>query len=97
MRSRSIRKTARGQRIPPKLHRKPPEKPKPSLFRLSLKRFDGLNGRRFPLEALQIQPILVGDVVLAKSIAEACEVASFDPGGSFIEESASDNDLYFIL
>ena len=25
-----------GQRIPPKLHRKPPEKPKPSLFRLSL-------------------------------------------------------------
>ena len=49
------------------------------------------------MEALQLQPILGGDSALAESIAESCEVALFDRGASIIEESASDNELYFIL
>ena len=49
------------------------------------------------MEALQLQPILGGDAVLAESIAEACEVALLDPGASVIEEMASDNSLYSIL
>ena len=49
------------------------------------------------VEALQLQPIVGGDAVLAKAIAECSEVALHDSGASIIEESASDSDLYFIL
>ena len=60
-------------------------------------RFDGHRGRPFLVEALQLQPIVGGDAVLAEAIAESSVVASYDSGASIIEESASDNDLYFIL
>ena len=62
-----------------------------------LQRFDGQQGRLFLVEALQLQPIVGGDVVLAEAIAESTEVALYDSGANIIEESASDNDLYFIL
>ena len=38
-----------------------------------------------------------GDTAVAKAISGCVEVESFEPDSSIIEESAPDNDLYFIL
>ena len=62
-----------------------------------IRRFCGQEGRTVLVEALEIQPIINGDAALAKAISRCVEVKSFEPGSSIIEESAPDNDLYFIL
>ena len=62
-----------------------------------LQRFCGPDGRIHLVEALEIQPIAGGDTAIAKAISGCVEVASFKPDSSIIEESASDNDLYFNL
>ena len=62
-----------------------------------LQRFCGLNGLTHLVEALEIQPVINGDRVIAEAISGSVEVASFEPGSGIIEESAPDNDLYFIL
>ena len=62
-----------------------------------LQRFCRPDGRIHLVEALEIQPIAGGDTAIAKAISGCVEVASFKPDSSIIEESASDNDLYFIL
>lgn len=62
-----------------------------------LQRFCGQNGRTQLVEALHIQPIVNGDIAIAKAISGLVEVESFESGSSIIEESAPDNDLYFIL
>ena len=62
-----------------------------------LQRFCGQGGRIHLVEALEIQPIVNGDIAIAKAISGCVEVESFEPGSSIIEESGPDNDLYFIL
>ena len=62
-----------------------------------LERFWGQERRIHLVEALEIQPIINGDSAIAKAISGCVEVESFEPGSSVIEESAPDNDLYFIL
>ena len=62
-----------------------------------LQRFSGPDGHIHLVEALGIQPIAGGDTAIANAISGCVEVASFKPGSSIIEESAPDNDLYFIL
>ena len=62
-----------------------------------LQRFCGQDGRIHLVEALEIQPIVGGDTTIAEAISGCVEVESFEPGSSIIEESAPDNDLYFIL
>ena len=62
-----------------------------------LQRFSGPDGHIHLVEALEIQPIAAGDTTIANAISGCVEVASFKPGSSIIEESAPDNDLYFIL
>ena len=62
-----------------------------------LQRFCGQDGRNHLVEALEIQPIINGDTAIAKAISGCVEVKSFETGSSVIEESAPDNDLYFIL
>ena len=62
-----------------------------------LQRFCGQERLTDLVEALEIQPMISGDTAIAKAISGCVEVESFDPGSSIIEESAPDNDLYFIL
>ena len=62
-----------------------------------LQRFNGPDSRSFLIEALLIQPIVGGDIRLAKALAESAEVAPFPSGSGIVLESAPDNDLYFIL
>ena len=62
-----------------------------------LQRFCGPDGRIRLVEALEIQPIISGDAAMAEAISGRVEVKSFEPGSGIIEESAPDNDLYFIL
>ena len=38
-----------------------------------------------------------GDAAMARAISRCVELKSFEPGSSIIEESAPDNDVYFIL
>ena len=62
-----------------------------------LQRFCGQDRLTHLVEALEIQPITNGDTAIARAISGCVEVASFEPGSGIIEESAPDNDLYFIL
>ena len=62
-----------------------------------LQRFNGTDARSFLIEALLTQPIVGGDTRLAEALADSAEVAPFPSGSGIVEESAPDNDLYFIL
>ena len=62
-----------------------------------IQRFSGQDGRSLLVEALEIQPIINGDAALAGAISGRVEVKAFEPGSGIMEESAPDNDLYFIL
>ena len=62
-----------------------------------LQRFSGQDRLTHLVEALEIQPIVNGDIAIAEAISGRVDVESFEPGSGIIEESAPDNDLYFIL
>lgn len=62
-----------------------------------LERFTGPEGRRFVLDALRDQPTIGESVNLAETICDHAQLMGFDKDSSIIEESAPDNDLYFIL
>ena len=62
-----------------------------------LARFTGPEGRRFTVEALRAQPV-IGEVdSFAEEICDRAEIAEFTSDAAIIEESAPDNDVYFIL
>ena len=60
-------------------------------------RFSGKDRLTHLVEALEIQPIISGDRAIAQAVSGYIDVESFEPGSGVIEESAPDNDLYFIL
>ena len=62
-----------------------------------LARFTGREGRRFVLDTLRDQSIVGEDDNLAEAICDHAEVLGFASGAAIIEESAPDNDIYFIL
>ncbi len=62
-----------------------------------LERFTGRGGRRLAIEALRRQPVIGEAENLAETICDNAEVVGFAPGSPIIEESAPDNDIYFIL
>ena len=64
---------------------------------MMLNRFEGQNRRQSAVESLRNQTVVGNDLVLAETIFQNSEVVGFDPGSTIIEESATDNDLYFIL
>ena len=62
-----------------------------------LARFTGPQGQRFVVEALRDQPV-IGEVAdLAEAISDRAEIVWFASDTAIIEESAPDNDVYFIL
>ena len=62
-----------------------------------LTRFTGQEGRRFVIDALRNQLVIGESTYLAETICDHAEVMGFDQGSTIIEESAPDNDIYFIL
>ena len=62
-----------------------------------LARFTGREGRRFVFDTLRDQSIVGEDDNLAEAICDNADVAGFASGTAIIEESAPDNDIYFIL
>lgn len=62
-----------------------------------LRRFDGPEGRGLLIESLRTQPVIGDRSDLAEIVAASVEVESFEPGSVLIEDSASDNDIFFIL
>ena len=61
-----------------------------------LARFTGREGRRFVIDALRDQPVVGEGVNLAETICDHAEILGFAAGAAIIEESAPDNDIYFI-
>ena len=62
-----------------------------------LDRFTGAEGQNLALAALRDQPTIGGDAILAETVRTYAEIVGFNPGAMLIEESAPDNDIYFIL
>ncbi len=62
-----------------------------------LRRFDGPDGRVPLVESLRTQPIIGVGSDLAELVGVAVGVEAFEPGSVLIEESATDNDIFFIL
>ena len=62
-----------------------------------LDRFTGAEGQNLALAALRDQPTIGGDAILAETVLTSAEIVGFNPGAILIEESAPDNDMYFIL
>ena len=62
-----------------------------------LARFKGREGQRFVIDALRDQPVVGESSNLAETIYDHAEVIGFASGEAIIEESAPDNDVYFIL
>ncbi len=60
-------------------------------------RFEGSNGKRRLLAALQSQKVSVGDDNIAAALAEVVEILEIQTGTSIITEGAHDNDAFFIL
>ena len=62
-----------------------------------LERFTGQDGRHFVVEALRRQPVIGEAEKLAETIYDHAEIQGFEHDSTIIEESAPDNDIYFIL
>jgi CRP/FNR family transcriptional regulator, cyclic AMP receptor protein len=62
-----------------------------------LDRFSGDTGRRFRLEALASQKIVMGNRALAEELADCVDFLSVPPGETLIEQGGEDDDIYFII
>ena len=61
-------------------------------------RFEGVDGQKRLLTALQSQKVCVGDPAnIAAALADVVEVIEVEAGTAIIHENAHDNDAYFIL
>lgn len=62
-----------------------------------ISRFSGADGKKKLVEALLSQRIVAGDASVAEALAEKGQLLEFKPGGTMIEQDASDDDVYFII
>ncbi len=62
-----------------------------------LQRFVGEDRKRFVIEALEPQPVIGGQVDLAKVVCRASTIHSWDPGEILIAEGERDDDIWFLL
>ena len=62
-----------------------------------IERFDGEGGRRTLIETLREQKIVSGNTALAEHIASMASLIGVTAGTAIIEQSATDNDVYFIV
>jgi CRP-like cAMP-binding protein len=62
-----------------------------------LPRFEGEEGKRRLVDALQKQSIVGGDSAIAAEIDAAVSLQEHPPGAILIRDGAADNDLFFIV
>ena len=62
-----------------------------------IERFTGEGGSDLAVEALRKQYVIGESIDLAKTIFDSAKVLGFERGSTIIEESAADNDIFFIL
>ena len=62
-----------------------------------LERFTGAGGRNFVVDALRSQSVIGEGDDLAEIVYDHAEIVGFSPDSTIIEESAPDNDIFFIL
>lgn len=62
-----------------------------------LARFQGDQGRRLLVEALESQPAMIGDAKLAEEFANIGTICELFPGDILIRQDHADNDIFFIL
>ncbi len=60
-------------------------------------RFEGDEGKRRLLDALNTQKIAIGDSSIAAALVNEIELIEVAVGKSIIDEGAADNDIFFIL
>jgi CRP/FNR family transcriptional regulator, cyclic AMP receptor protein len=61
------------------------------------KRFEGTDGQRRLITALQNCPLVEHNEALASRLAEVGQLVSFETGNAIMAQGAEDNDVYFIL
>lgn len=61
------------------------------------RRFEGTDGQRRLIAALQSCPLVEHNEALASRLAEVGQVVSFDAGEVIMTQGADDNDVFFIL
>jgi len=61
------------------------------------KRFEGTDGQRHLIAALQSCPLVEHSEALASRLADVGQVVSFDAGDVIMTQGADDNDVFFIL
>ncbi len=62
-----------------------------------LVRFQGPGGSRLLTDAVSRQALVAGDLELAQRITAEVQISERDAGATLIEQSAADNDIYFII
>ncbi|HEV7643168.1 MAG TPA: TIR domain-containing protein [Pyrinomonadaceae bacterium] len=62
-----------------------------------IERFQGEPNKSKLVEAIQRQPIVNGDVVLAAELSSRLELIQFEIGADIISQGNPDDDLYFLL
>jgi len=61
------------------------------------RRFEGTDGERRLIAALQNCAVIEHNDALARRIVELGEVVSFEPGATIMSQGGEDNDIYFIV
>ena len=62
-----------------------------------LRRFEGDNGNRLLVESFCRQHVVEGSEALADALVKVAELREVAAGETLIEQSASDNDIYFVI
>jgi len=60
-------------------------------------RFEGEEGYRRLVAALQVQRAVAGDPMIAAALAQEAQVVEFAPGDVLIRQDDADDDIYFLL
>lgn len=70
---------------------------KPRQEALMIARFQGEEGKRRLVSALQEHVIINGDEEVSKAIAEKAELRQFAPGDDIIKQDGYDSDIFFVI
>ena len=62
-----------------------------------LQRFSNPDGRRFVIEALEVQPVIAGYPQLAEALYDVSEIEDWEPGSIIMEPGDPANEICFIL
>ncbi len=62
-----------------------------------LQRFSGTEGRRFVIEALETQPVVAGNALVAETLCDVSRIEGVEPGSVIMAQGDLANDICFVL